>query len=372
MGLFGRKNHDAAPDQAFPFLTVDEAQEVRRLAAQAFAAAGHEAVIHADHLTAADGTVYGLWNVAAACKGAGKRRAWPAVVEAHVASLVNAPAGAAEMTVEDVLAHAVLRVYGSDTVPPEARDKLTYVREIADGLLEAVVLDTPTTVMMLLDDDVERCGRTELWAAGLEHLMAEPLGDVERLDIPAALLSTWSRASRSTPPASSLSCRTSCARCTASARSPTASWWRCRTGTTSCCTPSTTRPCCLRCKGPRPWSRSSTAPQGGGVSPSVYSWRDGALERLSSFDDEGRLRVDVREAFGVVLNRLTATIEHVAARQSPFTFTIWRSCGGPSTRSAASAITTSMSLYASGISSMNASGAPVLDARHRPRRGRSR
>lgn len=304
MGLFGRKNHDAAPDQAFPFLTVDEAQEVRRLAAQAFAAAGREAVIHADHLTAGDGAVYGLWNVAAACKATGKRRAWPAVVEAHVASLVNAPTGAAEMTVEDVLAHAVLRVYGSDTVPPEARDKLTYVREFADGLLEAVVLDTPTTVMMLLDEDVERCGRTELWAAGLEHLVAEPLGDVEQLNVPGGAVVEVVEG-ESVYTASKLLVLPDVLRRAYGERVfPDGVLVAMPDRHHLLLHPIDDGSVLPALQAMASMVAEFYASAVGGVSPSVYWWRDGALERLSSFDDEGHLRVDVREAFGEVLNRL--------------------------------------------------------------------
>lgn len=307
MGLIGHKKHNTTPDPAFPFLTADEAQEVRRLAAQAFAAAGHEAAVHADHLETSDGMTFGLWNVAAACKATGKRSAWPAVVRAHVASLAPVSASASEMAADDVLAHAVLRIYGDQTIPPEARHKLTYVREVADGLLEAVVLDTPTTVMMLLDEDVRRCGRAQLWAAGLEHLVAEPLGGIERLDLPGGAV-VHVVEGESVYTASKILVLPDVL---------------------------------LRAYGPRPFPNGvlvalpdrhhlllhpvddgSVLPalQGmasmvaaffqsavGGVSPSVYWWRDGMLERLSSVDDGGHLRVDVREAFGEVLNRLTAT-----------------------------------------------------------------
>ena len=304
MGLFGRKNNDTTPDAAFPFLTADEAQEVRRLAALAFAAAGHEAVIHADHLAAADGTVFGLWNVAAACKAAGKRRAWPGVVQAYVASLVNAPAGASEMAVEDVLAHAVLRVYGDETIPPEARDKLTYVRAIADGLLEAVVLDTPTTVMMLLDEDVERCGRAELWAAGMEHLVAEPLGNIERLDMPGGAVVHVVEGESVYTASKFLVLPDVLGRVYGQRAFPDGVLVAMPDRHHLLLHPIDDGSILPALQGMASMVAEFYASAVGGVSPSVYWWRDGALERLSSFDDEGHLRVDVREAFGEVLDRL--------------------------------------------------------------------
>lgn len=305
MGLFGRKSIDATPDQAFPFLTVDEAQEVRRLAAQAFASAGREAVIHDDHLAAADGAVYGLWNVAAACKATGKRRAWPAVVAAHVDSLVNVPAGAAERSVEDLLAHAVLRVYGSDTVPLEPRDTLTHAREIADGLLEVVVLDTPTTVMMLLDEDVERCGRPELWAAGLEHLVAEPLGDVEQLDLPGGG-SVQLVEGESVYTASKVLVLPDVLRQVYGDRAyPDGILVAMPDRHHLLLHPVDDASVLPALQGTASMVAEFYGSAVGGVSPSVYWWRDGAIERLSSVDDEGHLRIDVRESFGEVLNRLT-------------------------------------------------------------------
>lgn len=174
MGLFRRAAVDAEPDEALPFLTVDEAAEVRRLAVEAFGGAGVEVVARPDHLEGADGRQYGLWNVAAACRSVGPRRRWRRVVRDHVATLVDLPPSPAELPVDEVLAAAVLRVYSVEHLPPAMLDVLTYGRHLAEDLVELVVHDSPTATALLLDEDVERCGAEVLRAAALENLLAEP------------------------------------------------------------------------------------------------------------------------------------------------------------------------------------------------------
>lgn len=164
MGLFVRREQDSTPDAALPFMTVAEAQEVRRLAAAAFAAAGHEVVIGDDRLTAADGQVYGLWNLAAACKAERTRLTWSKVVKRHVAQLLDVPPGPQDMAVEDVVAHAVLRVYGE--------------RQYPDGVLVAV--------------------------PDRHHLMLHPIDDASvvptlKAAAPAVAELSWSSAGRVSP-----------------------------------------------------------------------------------------------------------------------------------------------------------------------------
>lgn len=304
MGLFTRKASAGTADEALPFLTVDEASEVRQLTARAFGAAGHEVVIHPDHLEAADGQVYGLWNVAAGCKAAGARRHWPDVVQAHVTSLLSEPVEPSTLPVDEVLAHAVLRVYGTHSIPPEARLRLTHAREIAEDLVETVVLDTPTSVVTLLDDEVERCGRDALWAAGLEHLVAEPLGEVDRLDVRGGAAVTVIEG-ESVYTASKLLVLPDVLRRVYGDRAyPDGLLVAMPDRHHLLLHPIDDGGVIPALQGMASTVAHFYASAVGGVSPSVYWWRDGTLERLSAVGGEGGIEVVVGEAFGEVLERL--------------------------------------------------------------------
>lgn len=306
MGLFTRRGSAGTADEALPFLTVDEASEIRQLTARAFTAAGREVVIHADHLEADDGQVYGLWNVAAGCKAAGARRRWPDVVRAHVTSLLSDPVEPSRLPVDEVLAHAVLRVYGTDSIPPEARLKLTHAREIAEGLVETVVLDTPTSVVTLLDEQVERCGRDALWAAGLEHLVAEPLGEVDRIDLHGGAAVTVIEG-ESVYTASKLLVLPDVLRRVHGDRAyPDGLLVAMPDRHRLLLHPIDDRDVIPALQGMASMVAHFYASAVGGVSPSVYWWRDGTLERLSAVDRKGGIQVVVGEAFGEVLERLAA------------------------------------------------------------------
>ncbi|MBX9243494.1 hypothetical protein ICW40_01575 [Actinotalea ferrariae] len=305
MGLFRRSAVDALPDDALPFLTVDEAAEVRRLAADAFASAGVEVVVHPDHLQDGDGRQFGLWNVAAACKAAGPRRRWRRVVRGHVATLVDLPPNPADLPVEEVLAAAVLRVHAVDQMPPPMRDSLTYGRHVADGLVELVVHDSPKSTMVLLDEDVERCGADALRAAGLEHLLAEPFTqDVltaaggARIDVlegesvfvaskvlvlPHVLDRVHGR--RHFPDGVLVAL-------------PDRHHLLLHPVTSGDVVPALQAMAGL--------TADAYAKAAGGLSPSVYWWQEGRMTRLSVVGPDG-VRIEVQDAFAEVLERLAAT-----------------------------------------------------------------
>lgn len=305
MGLFGRKDQESAPDAALPFMTVAEAQEVRRLAAAAFAAAGHEVVIGDDRLTAADGQVYGLWNLAAACKAERTRLTWPKVVKRHVAQLLDVPPGPQDMAVEDVVAHAVLRVYGTQDIAPQTRDQLTYATQLADGLIETIVLDTPTAVMMLLDDDVERCGYTTLRTAARRHLMAEPLGRISRFTVPGAVLELIEGESVYTASKVLVLPRV-LDRVYGERQYPDGVLVAVPDRHHLVLHPIDDASVVPTLKAAAPAVAELYWSSAGRVSPSVYWWRDGQFERVSCVIDDDTVRVLVGPELAAVLNRLTA------------------------------------------------------------------
>lgn len=190
MGIFGRRRRErddamdgtpaGQPDAAVPFMSVDDAAQVRRLAQQAFAAAGTEVVVRPDHFAAANGAVFGLWNLAATCANApGGQREWPSIVSAHVRAVLAPTPALDSLDVAELMAHVVLRVYGRDTIPDLGR--FTYCRSVADDLIEALVFDMPESVAMLDDERVARLDLDEARAAGLEHLLREPVDRIESI-----------------------------------------------------------------------------------------------------------------------------------------------------------------------------------------------
>jgi hypothetical protein len=190
MGLFRRSrsadDDSAAPDETFEFLTRRQAARVRELAQQGYAELGVETVIGPDHLVGADGTVYGLANLMAACLNADRgERSWPALVRRHCHSLVQAMADtvdATELPVEEVLERVYLRVVGVSTLPDEWRDRYRYGRLITDELVELLFLDSPQSLRSLRQEEVDAFGADVLRQAGLENLLREPVDAVESFD----------------------------------------------------------------------------------------------------------------------------------------------------------------------------------------------
>jgi hypothetical protein len=302
MGFFSRRS--AAPDKALPFLSVDEAATVRRLMVEAFAAAGLTAETFDDHLRTDDGREWGLWNVAATCHAEPSQRAWPEAVRRHVESLLTPAPSPEDLTDDEVLAAAVLRVYGDEMLMPRSRAEMTYARELAEGLVEALVLDSPTSVMLLLDSTVARVGADRLRAAGLEHLLAEPWGQVERLTTRAGATLALVEGDSVFTASRVLVMPDTLRRVFGEREYPDGVlvampdrhhlWLHPIDDTTVV-------PALQTLAGN---TAQTFATAVGGVSPAVYWWRHGALTRVSALDAEGGVTVSVGPELTEVLNRL--------------------------------------------------------------------
>lgn len=193
MAIFRRRRDDGGedlpgdgePDEAFPFLTIGQAARLRALTRRTFAEHGIESEIHPDHLLAADGWRFGLHNLFATCHGTpGGERAWPAVVQAHVAKVVrlgDEPAPS-DLSETQLLDRAFVRVCGEATLP--SLQAFGYRRPLGGDLVELIAYDSPEAVAYLTDTEVERVGVDALRAAGVEHLLSEPFGDVHWLTAP--------------------------------------------------------------------------------------------------------------------------------------------------------------------------------------------
>lgn len=300
MGWFTRKARTA--DDAFPFLSRDDADHLRRVAADAFARAGRPVTVHDDHVEASDGAVFGLWNLAATCHEAGRRSQWPSIVDRHVEQVLTLPDPSA-LTDEGLLDVAMLRAVAPDQIPPEHRDRFRHAVHVADGLLQILVADFPTTVATLSDEDVDRVGRERMLAAGRARLVAEPvehesvdLDDGVRLEVfggesvyvasKVLVLDDLLRGlhgERGYPDGVLVAVPD---RQTLLLHVPVDAGVMSALQT-------------LAGSAARAWATAA-----GGVSPSVYWWRDGSLTRISRVDGEGGVAVEVNPELGEVLDRL--------------------------------------------------------------------
>jgi len=188
-GRGGRRQRTARPaeprDPDFPFLTVHEAARLRSLTRTAFAELGVETQIHATHLQATDGHVFGLRNLFVACRDAGPgERAWRRAVRGHVARMIELRRGPgpADLTTPELLTGAVIRVCSESALP--ALDLFGYRRPLGGDLVELLAHDTPTAVAYLTDAEVDRAGADALRSAGVERLLVEPFGRLHQIGTP--------------------------------------------------------------------------------------------------------------------------------------------------------------------------------------------
>jgi len=181
----GRDGADESPvagprDPVFGYFSEPQGARFRSLVRQTFAEAGVEVVAQADHLVADDGRQFGLANLAAVCLDVlddGGEKSWPAAVRQHVHTVLKATAEdvpLGELSRHDVLARSYLRVIGRSAVPPDALEGYGYARPMAGDLIEMLALDSPDSVRMLTDAEVQPFGLDDLRAAGLENLVKEP------------------------------------------------------------------------------------------------------------------------------------------------------------------------------------------------------
>ncbi|HEU0132438.1 MAG TPA: hypothetical protein VFQ85_15750 [Mycobacteriales bacterium] len=171
MALF-RRGRGAAPDEErdaeLTMLSAGDADALRALVREAFAELGDEVTVHADHVAGADGTQYGLWNVAAAC-AVEPRRGWPELVRRHVRNVHAARTG---LPAGDDTGVPYVRLYADDpklTEHPQAA--------FAPGLVQLLALDQPETVLAMNRETVDRLGGWQtLYEQGLANLRRLPLG----------------------------------------------------------------------------------------------------------------------------------------------------------------------------------------------------
>lgn len=169
MGLFRRRRNDGddksgkpgmgasgTPDASLTMFSEAEADAFRSTVRSCLAEMGYEVDVYPDRVVTDDGSECGLWNVAAnAHNDEAGRSAWPDVITNHFGVLFanRSVPSPLEEGLDATLASAHLRIVDSAQLPPfDDGPAFGYAAEFAPGLLELIVLDTPTTVLTPAED----------------------------------------------------------------------------------------------------------------------------------------------------------------------------------------------------------------------------
>lgn len=158
-------------DPYLPILTTEQADRLRSLALERLSRHGVYATLRGKVLWTDDRRMP-LDNLAHLCRSASYER-WPQLVDAHFSALDHADRGSGAPA--RLLRGVYLRLIPDDCLPPEAADGFRYLRPVAEGLLEAMALDTPDSVRLLDDQDVARAGLETLRSAARTNLANEPV-----------------------------------------------------------------------------------------------------------------------------------------------------------------------------------------------------
>lgn len=173
MGLFKRSKPVSPPDEHLP-LTQEQAAKLRALVRTAFAEAGLEVVVHADHLEDDTGRKLGLWNLAALCKDEPERE-WPELVRRHVAALAE-PDDVEELSDETLRIGVHLRLVERAGFPDPTWHP--HALALGDDLLAVLSVDLPETVTTPREDYWTDRGGLESWlSTGRANLLAVALSD---------------------------------------------------------------------------------------------------------------------------------------------------------------------------------------------------
>ena len=168
MQLLKRSPRTVPLDEYLSYFTRVEATEFRRLVGSSFARAGRDVTIHAEHVEDRGGTVFGLWNIAALCRGVA-RREWPEVIDDHVRRVTTPARSLVDLSAHELRDALYLRLARDDSVPDA--ETLRYARQVAPGLLEVLAVDLPDAVVTLREDDRAAPGSlSELMEVGRANL----------------------------------------------------------------------------------------------------------------------------------------------------------------------------------------------------------
>jgi hypothetical protein len=176
---------DDEPDSSFPTMTVGQMNEIRRYAAETLAEKGSDAVLTADGTTFVrpDGFICPLDEVVADC-----RKQPPDQWRSVVTDIFTTFAEFAE-TVSDVdamewpeLSERVRARIVSSAEVEQAGEDLSYAWPLAEGLYEVMCIDFPGVVSYMSTSQVGMHDVERLREAARRNTRAEPISGVTLLD----------------------------------------------------------------------------------------------------------------------------------------------------------------------------------------------
>ncbi|GAB3397691.1 hypothetical protein GCM10027515_02170 [Schumannella luteola] len=184
MGWFGRKPSED-----------DLVAEVTRLARTALAERGIETVLEstgdpANPLLRADGsTTYQLGNLIAQCHGAPQRQ-WPEIVQNHIAIVDAAMHSDRDAVLDAEALRTQIRTRLLADLGPEDPTDLGYARPLAPGLVLALGIDFPDTVATLTGAALGdlAIGLDEAYELGQRNADAEPIDERDALSSEITIL----------------------------------------------------------------------------------------------------------------------------------------------------------------------------------------
>jgi len=326
----GRPRRDGAAaradaDEVFGFLDRVQADRLRELVVEAFAAGGVRVTVDGGSARSADGRVFGLAALAGECVDVlGRRgragdpldgaseRGWSELVRAHVGRMLvvtaQGPAGAdgdpGWLPPQAALRGAHLRVVGLATLPDEAAGWFGYGRHLAGDLLEVIAHAGAGGVRLLRDEDVAAHPPGVLRAAGLENLLRVPRPEHRlvsgRYGEQLHVLTGESPFTASTL----LVLPEVLHRVTGTAAYPDGVLVAVPYRHQLAFSPVEGGSLLAALEALVPFAAKGFADGVGAVSPFVFWWHDGALTQVSVLTETGGWAVDDTGAFGALLDRL--------------------------------------------------------------------
>lgn len=156
MGLFRDR---AEADGDLP-LSATDARHLRALVREAFADAGREVSVNADHVVDDQGAQFGLWNLAALCAGE-PRKDWPALVTDHV-RVISAPRlGVEDLTDQQLSTMTYLRLVEAGAIADQRWHPTA--PWLGDSLRALLAIDLPDEVSTPAEEVWETRGGIERW-----------------------------------------------------------------------------------------------------------------------------------------------------------------------------------------------------------------
>ncbi|MDH6182485.1 hypothetical protein M2152_002667 [Microbacteriaceae bacterium SG_E_30_P1] len=170
-------------------LSDDEAEVLRNLFIAAWPSSRGPLAVFADYVRDERGAEFGLYNIAARLRQL-PREDWDATVRHHVGTMVASLTQMTDVPGDDQLLSMMRsRLMPAEFAPPEALRNYSYARRVADDLVEVIMLDYPDTYASLTDEQAQRFSPDSMWGAARAGLSREPWGEIQTVETPGGSFS---------------------------------------------------------------------------------------------------------------------------------------------------------------------------------------